>query len=553
MSWPRCEHCIPVHEDSLANTYSKFKKNLRDVRPHAPTIDLSPLARQVLGMTQIDYRFRSSTPVQQSTRNIAGPSNGVTPSQKFSIIIPARQPQVVVEIPQPSNGFRRGEYATVPDTSKRRKLSNEARDAEAALRLRTQREDGDSSVLQLQDLMLEIFEVQDRLELDISNGIVPGDATFFELPDEDEDYTLRLAVPTLDRLHTSLKQLVDLQRLGDIIPEHIKRLQDLCGPSIEATQLLNLRLGRDPSDEDLTIWRQRIRKAASGAAASCVFLYTALGYRSDNSVLSPEVLHSIPNLLVNVYETCLIPIIESRQDGQDADLYSHATSNQNDLKSLLELCKKLLDLLATACVQVSGAADCVNPTEFLAAKLIFVQNSATEKTSALGSQAYERVRKQAMFSLARLYAIFPEQRSPILDEILSSLDRLPSTSRSARQYKLRNGKSIMLISALFMQLVQTSAHGNTQNQSKSTKKARRTGVEADSDVEDDMDVEEDGNESEVEEDDLSRLRNKADQLFTLPAKAVKKLSTTWLGKPPRYPKLVTLPIEMYSTSSLRIW
>ena len=438
----------------------------------------------------------------------------------------------MVKIPQPSDEFRRDEYAAAPDSPKRRKLNNDSRDAEAALRLRTQREQGDAAVLQFQDLLLEIFEYQDRFQLDLDNGTTPEGLVFFEQLDDDDDQ-LRLATPTLELLQVQLKQLVDLSRLSDILSDHLKRLQALCEISIEDSHALNLRLAKDPSDDNLSTWQSRLRKAENGAAASCVFLYTALGVRGDEAAPSAETLHLIPNLLVNMYDTCLIPVIESRKDGQQADLYSQAVSNHGSLKKLLDVCRKLLDLLALACVQVSGAVDCVSATSFLAAKLIFVQNAATEKTSALGSQNYERVRKQAMFCLARLYAAYPEQRSPILDEILSSLDKLPSTSRSARQYKLRDGSSIMLITALFMQLVQTSAMENTQKHSRPRRgKQRPDAIKYFEDQQTEMDVDEDDDDELDTEDsnDLSRLSDKANQLFDPASRSGQEIVMYMVGK-----------------------
>ena len=499
----------------------KFKRSRNDAVPQNPKVDLSPLARQVLENTQVDYRFAASRDSDQQAQQKSIPTNRVTSSRNFSVEIPSRQPQVVVRIPQAPNQFRRDEYAAVPDSPKRRKLNNEARDSEAALRFRTQREQGDAAIVQFHDLLLEIFEDQDRLELDISNGMTPDNVTFFEIPDEEEDSKLRLTVATLERLQANLKLLVDLDRLSDILLDSLKRLQQICEISVDAAHTLNLRLSQNPSEEDLSNWRLRINRAANGAMSACVSLYTALGNRKDESAPSPESLQSIPNLLVNVYETCLIPVIESRQDGQDAELYTHTVSNHEDMKKLLDSCRKLLDLLALCCVQVSAVAECVNTTEFLAAKLIFVQNASTEKHSALGSQNYERVRKQAMFSLARLYAAYPEQRSPILDEILSSLDKLPSTSRSARQYKLPDGKSIMLISALFMQLVQTAALESAYKRPVPPRAKRHANghAEESGEEDDDMEVDDDGNGEEFDQDDMVRLRDKADRLFTPASKS----------------------------------
>ena len=516
----------------MPDIYSKFKRNRDESLTPNPKVELSSLARQVLQTVRIDYCFPTSrSPERQSHRKPLS-NNGVAHTPGFSIETPSRQPQVVVHIPHPSTEFRRDDYAAVPDSPKRRKLNNDARDHEAALRFRTQREQADAAIVQLQDLLLEIFETQDRLELDVSNGMLSENLTFFDTPDDDEDFKLRLAAPTLERLQATLKLLVDLNRLDDVLPEHLKRLQQLCEISIDAASRLNLRLSQSASDDDLSTWRSRINQATNGATSACVFLYTALANRSDRVVLSSKTLHSIPNLLVNVYETCLIPIIESRKDGQDGELFSYAVSNQDDLKKLLDACRKLLDLLAPCCVQVAGAADCVNTTEFLAAKLIFVQNVSIEKASALGSQNYERVRKQAMFSLARLYAAFPEQRSPILDEILSSLDRLPSTSRSARQYKLRDGKSIMLISALFMQLVQTAALESSHKRPKQRTSRHRiaANMAASDEDADELAIASDGDQNDIGPNDMSSLRAKADQLFVPASKSGQEIVMYMVSK-----------------------
>ena len=59
--------------------------------------------------------------------------------------------------------------------------------------------------------------------------------------------------------------------------------------------------------------------------------------------------------------------------------------------------------------------------------------------------------------LAKVFSRYPAQRPFILDEILVSLEKLPSTRQNARQFKLIDGKAIQLLTALVIQLVQTTA------------------------------------------------------------------------------------------------
>lgn len=520
------------------NTLSEFKfkrkpqQNARQSHAQAPI--LTPLASYVYNGDHPDVNFQSEsskvarieTPARKTNQ-----INGSAYAQNFSLEIPRQPPQPndtprpVIQIQQPQD-FRREDYAAAQDSPKRRKLQHDKHDAELALRQRTQRELGDHTVQRFQNLLLNLFEVRDRL--DAQNGIGHTDA-FFEPAHDDDDFQVQLTSTILEKLQSSLKELIDLKRLDDISKEHIIQLRQLCEGPLQRAQTLNLRLSNDPPDEDLSDWLSKLAAAGSGVASASVVILTALG--DGATQLSSELLQTIPVILVNAFESCLIPVLEARPDGQSASLFRHASENGTVLRSLLDGCRKLLDQMSTACVQLKEAADCLNSTEFLAAKLIFVQNAPTDKNSALGSKTYERTRKLVMSSLARLFAAFPSDRSPILDEILSSVDKLPSTSRSARQYALGEGKSIMLVSALFLQLVQTSALGTGRHAGGQRGKGRRkVDLDADESDEDDDEDSEYGEGHNNADDAFSQLRDKAEELYTPALRTSQEIVLYLVGK-----------------------
>ncbi|KZS93606.1 hypothetical protein SISNIDRAFT_485224 [Sistotremastrum niveocremeum HHB9708] len=78
--------------------------------------------------------------------------------------------------------------------------------------------------------------------------------------------------------------------------------------------------------------------------------------------------------------------------------------------------------------------------------------AASRKTSMKG------LRLEALVLIWNIFASHEEQRSWIIEEILTSLIRLPDVKQMAGQFKLGNGYSIHTVSALLLQLVQTSAH-----------------------------------------------------------------------------------------------
>ncbi|EKM54090.1 uncharacterized protein PHACADRAFT_162472 [Phanerochaete carnosa HHB-10118-sp] len=78
--------------------------------------------------------------------------------------------------------------------------------------------------------------------------------------------------------------------------------------------------------------------------------------------------------------------------------------------------------------------------------------------NTLGPSAMRGLRLEALSLIRSIFANHEDQRSWIIEEILSSLIKLSDTKQKAGQFRLRDGRSIRTVSALLLQLVQTSAH-----------------------------------------------------------------------------------------------
>ncbi|KAG6831056.1 hypothetical protein H0H87_006298, partial [Tephrocybe sp. NHM501043] len=89
-----------------------------------------------------------------------------------------------------------------------------------------------------------------------------------------------------------------------------------------------------------------------------------------------------------------------------------------------------------------------------------------------GKSAMRGLRLDALALIRSIFANHDDQRSWIIEEILSSLIKLSDTKQKAGQFRLRDGKSIRTVSALLLQLVQTSAH-DVRNEAKKIDKARQ--------------------------------------------------------------------------------
>lgn len=100
-------------------------------------------------------------------------------------------------------------------------------------------------------------------------------------------------------------------------------------------------------------------------------------------------------------------------------------------------------------------------------------SSEAAKASARGRKAMEALspglaglgaamkvlRLPALHLLRNIFARHPDQRQWIIEEVLTSLMKLPDMKKHRRQHSLPNGENINSITALLLQLVQTAAHG----------------------------------------------------------------------------------------------
>ncbi|KAK5955516.1 Sister chromatid cohesion protein 2 [Knufia fluminis] len=501
-------------------------------------LGLSPLARSVLSMTKIGYRYPTPpgdkendtvvvhTPKHSSNQRLPTPADSTSPiarTQSVQQEIPRSQPLqkqpnggLIVQILAPPPTYRREDYVTIQHSPKRRKVSHDGDNFGGTT---TQRQQSDEALQSFQDLLTDIFEGQDRVDASGGNILNAKSEEYFESSDNEAEDGLTLNLRTLDKLREMMRKLLSLQRLRDVPVEELRRLQQICESSIERAQTINIR-SDNHADQEHDLWRSSMLRANNSLCAAIAVIYIMLGNPQQEALLSPDLLRWSANGLVNVLESCLVPVIEARPDAKDSTLFKQASSETESIRLLLNSSRRLLELMATACFDVKGGESCVNTIEFLAAKLVFVQNATSEKNSVLGLQVYENFRKSAMASLSKMYARFAREREAILDEILSSLDKLPSTSRSARTFRAGDGKSIQLISALFMQLVQTTAlHVPDKQRRKHKPKTHRTNTSDSADeemIEEMAESDEDDEMDEVAEtaDSVARLNLKVGQLFT---------------------------------------
>lgn len=400
--------------------------------------------------------------------------------------------------------------------SKRRKLNADGGDNIGSIRLKDQKEEADAALVKLQDLFQEIFEAEDQLDPGtLSEGTTEQSNSMFVAAHALDVNGLVLSSDTHTRLHKAIKKVISFNRLQDIPSEYLNRAQKLCEKPIIAAQSLDLRLDDPSSVSDTQDFLRKLDDMYNALSAVGTLLQTMSGSQTERELCPEDLIEAIPNVFNQLFDHCVIPAVQARPGGKDAKYFEFFSSQKRVVSALIQHSKKVLALFANFLARIEVSEGTVNAAEYFAAKLIFVENAHTEKDSTVGYQKYESVRRGAMDVLAKIFSKYPAQRPYILDEILVSLEKLPSTRQSARQFKLADGKNIQLLTALVMQLVQTTALDVPS--SKSSRMKRKLPGSTDNDEDEDEDEERSGGGQEDDDQDsdvsLERLATKVNRLY----------------------------------------
>ncbi|KAI5307927.1 Sister chromatid cohesion protein 2, partial [Ascosphaera atra] len=324
----------------------------------------------------------------------------------------------VVMIPNLPSTYQQDEYVPIPDqklgSPKRRKPNAQDVRKLAALQVKDQKEEIDAALVTLQDLLLDVFEAEDRVDTGSTDEPEPSSAVF--LPGSKV-----LSAETHHKLHRAIERVVGHKRLKDIPKDYLRRLQKLCEGPILKFQDEDLEIETFISDSE------KLEGVHNVLMATGTFLHTMSGENVPHELCPEDIIQQVPRVLSSTLDNLIIPVVEARPGEKDAALWGFATTHAKALSSLCQQTRKILLLLAKFLANVDVAEGIITATEFLAAKLIFVENAPHDKDCALGFQRFEIVRRAAMDVLARIFSKYIDQRSVILDEILISLEKLPST------------------------------------------------------------------------------------------------------------------------------
>jgi cohesin loading factor subunit SCC2 len=508
--------------------------------------NLSPFAKLVMDSTDVSYRYPTPTspsnePSRRPTKaqEVGGYSRQTARPKVQDKVEAGRshlsntvqkqlhvgQQSVAVVQPVVPQSPRLSDYRKLPEVdshgaaenpNQTGKRNREAVDNQATLSLDIdQREQVNVALNAFSQALASTFEAEDDYETD---SRCPSD---YFLPDvtgsNNSPFLSKIAV---NRLDSVIQKVTSVRGFAKVPLEDLSRLQKLLSHTVSSVDTFNLVLGQDNSESDVNEWLQRVDMAEIGLLAVRILLRIMTAGREEKQLYSEDYLNCILCALEHVIDTCIIPIVESRSS-TDKDNFRTFSTQKKPLTSLLLMVGKVLRLFGNLIAKVDIADSAVAKVEYISTRLIFVENAPVEKESCLGIQRFEVLRRTAMDVLAQIFQRYPDQRTSIIDEILVSLEKLPVTRQSARQFKLPDGKPIQLVSALLMRLVQASAIMSLD--SKSQRREDQLGDDDDADMSDEEAPHpqrrmstvsaEDGEQSDESNQNIRKLRERVTPLY----------------------------------------
>ncbi|KAI0088475.1 hypothetical protein BDY19DRAFT_165528 [Irpex rosettiformis] len=245
----------------------------------------------------------------------------------------------------------------------------------------------------------------------------------------------------------------------------------------EGTETANSAL-QEVMEVDLEALSRALELARDSLAATDCCLALLSSDRLQKQLYSEELITMCLSTVKNQLTKIIYPFVEASSDSatQLTPLLLHVIQSPADsderhltseiFHSISSVIPRINDLISADSMSMPEAI--VIQAVYVAIGPFFVVEGGTDgkgkekKSSAmldtLGTSAMRGLRLDALALIRSIFANYEDQRGWIIEEILSSLIKLSDTKQKAGQFRLRDGRSIRTVSALLMQLVQTSAH-----------------------------------------------------------------------------------------------
>lgn len=302
---------------------------------------------------------------------------------------------------------------------------------------------------QLESCLSEIFEAEDSLEQDTSVNSGNSKSILFDQNKVERCLTGAATLKLLGLLRKSAR--IDV--VPGLTKDSLVRVQRILARSVitfRATSLDSIQseTSAEGVAEDGSNIIDDVQLCLHSSSCILIIVHEC---STQKDLYVEETLMSVVDSFKSVTEDLLIKWFSEALQSKSA--LSETTKKAVDtiLQATIKLQKGLIRIFTRMEVTESIATRLV----FTAVATIFAETPGRANTFC-SHLLIESLKLAAITVLQRIFSHFVDQRQFIMDEVLSSLSKLPLSRQGARQYKLSDGQSIRLVTALLLELVQSS-------------------------------------------------------------------------------------------------
>lgn len=360
---------------------------------------------------------------------------------------------------RPPPSFNKDEYMVVPDDpdelnepsnlSTRKRTQDDYNDSQDAYGAGLdQRQKADAAFHEIRRHFMEIFEAEENVAATQS-----GSNPLVSLNNNQDP----IMTPTAhQKMQPLLQKAISLGCFMHIPVDELLHIQRLSEGALKQVQELDLKVDESWGESDIQTWVRQLSDVDTGLKAARTTFMVMSGGREDKQLYSEDNMQDCLNVFRTVMENIIVPLTELRNSGSK-ELFAKLLPYKKSAAMTFTNCTRLFSVMTSLVASIDLSETVVNTLEFLSSQLIFVENAHADRDSVVGIQKFDGLRLVAMDMLSQIFLKNPQQRQGIFDDILVSLEKLPSGKQKARQFKLSDGKSVQPVSALILRLVQASA------------------------------------------------------------------------------------------------
>ncbi|KTW32315.1 uncharacterized protein T551_00406 [Pneumocystis jirovecii RU7] len=316
---------------------------------------------------------------------------------------------------------------------------------------------GERAIEQLQNVIQFIFEAEDAMVPDTSRFEAQDLYTSCWIDQTVPFDALCLNMEILAKLDTAIRKVCSMHLMSSLPVDMLSRLIKICSRSINESELITLTkqsFETNSYEKNLSL----ITKIGSSIYSLIILMKILTSEQLSKQLYSEDILIEMAHFLKSTLDNVIYVLADIELSKESSLLKFKKSMNMilYNVTDIIEYFGHLINL-----IEIPDSV--ITRLEFLCIPAIFIENLTLTKDHLFNNQGLEALKVASMNIIQKIYTRYPDQRMFILDEILTSLIKLPINKQQARRYKLVDGKSIQLVSALIMKLIQSCANSYKTN------------------------------------------------------------------------------------------